>query len=150
MRNAARRRIVLRAAFTAAAKFLPFWAEILLTRFGEFDNILFTYGRLAQLVRASGLHPECRGFDPLIVQKGRAALLQRMRRFFCAGINFDIFNRPAKKLRPRGLAKYRRAPMRLCKTQSAVLRITRLTLETALAARSLARRKSPRGCRLRL
>lgn len=25
-------------------------------------------GRLAQLVRASGLHPECREFDPLTVQ----------------------------------------------------------------------------------
>ena len=26
-------------------------------------------GRLAQLVRASGLHPECREFDPLTVHK---------------------------------------------------------------------------------
>ena len=28
-----------------------------------------TDGRLAQLVRASGLHPECREFDPLTVHK---------------------------------------------------------------------------------
>ena len=42
---------------------------ILLTKISLFDNILNINGRLAQLVRASGLHPECREFDPLTAHK---------------------------------------------------------------------------------
>ena len=32
-------------------------------------NETLRYGRLAQLVRASGLHPGCREFDPLTVHQ---------------------------------------------------------------------------------
>ena len=32
---------------------------------GKVDSCQAFYGQLAQLVRASGLHPECREFDPL-------------------------------------------------------------------------------------
>ena len=42
-----------------------------LTHYTDFWYITYIatrYGRLAQLVRASGLHPECREFDPLTVQ----------------------------------------------------------------------------------
>ena len=56
---------------------------MLLTQYNVICYIVYIamrYGRLAQLVRASGLHPECREFDPLTVQeKG----LQRNEVLFC-------------------------------------------------------------------
>ena len=47
--------------------------------------LAFFFGRLAQLVRASGLHPECREFDPLTVHKWPFVFLQR------AFLLLDIF-----------------------------------------------------------
>ena len=53
-----------------------------MTKISLFDNILNINGRLAQLVRASGLHPECREFDPLTVQKKNPKYLQYLGFFF--------------------------------------------------------------------
>lgn len=76
-------------------------------------------GRLAQLVRASGLHPECREFDPLTVQL--ESLSKKLERLFLCVFIFDglsksscrrvrlwssgevCFNKRSQRPEPRGL-----------------------------------------------
>lgn len=70
-------------------------------------------GRLAQLVRASGLHPECREFDPLTVQlKSLSKKLERLflceKLFVCGCVRLwssgeVYFNKRSQRPEPRGL-----------------------------------------------